>query len=253
VSTQTKKTALAVVAHPDDAEFLCAGALSLLHKRGWRIVMATMTPGDCGSMELDRVSISELRRREAAESAAILDAAYHCLECDDAFILYDRATILKATALIRETRPDIVFTMSPDDYMVDHEMTSKIVQTACFTASIKNIETPDILPTQHIPYLYYLDPIEGKDKYGNEVQPGTIIDITEEISRKVQMLACHASQRSWLQQQHGIDEYIIAMKDFSARRGELIAAEFAEGFRQHLGHAYPQDNILKQALGERAV
>jgi N-acetylglucosamine malate deacetylase 1 len=43
------KRALALVAHPDDAEFMCCGTLTLLHERGWEIHLATMTPGDCGS------------------------------------------------------------------------------------------------------------------------------------------------------------------------------------------------------------
>jgi hypothetical protein len=32
-------------------------------------------------------------------------------------------------------------------------------------------------------------------------------------------------------------------------RGKEINTDFAEGFRQHLGHGYPQDNILKETLG----
>ena len=34
-------TALAVLAHPDDAEFLCGGTLALLALRGWEIHVAT--------------------------------------------------------------------------------------------------------------------------------------------------------------------------------------------------------------------
>jgi len=42
------KTVLSFGAHPDDAEFFCVGTLALLHKKGWQIHTATMTPGDCG-------------------------------------------------------------------------------------------------------------------------------------------------------------------------------------------------------------
>ena len=43
---------LSVLAHPDDAEFLCAGTMArLVREYGWRAVIATMTPGDCGSAE----------------------------------------------------------------------------------------------------------------------------------------------------------------------------------------------------------
>ena len=39
------------------------------------------------------------------------------------------------------------------------------------------------------------------------------------------------------------------MKKLGRKRGAAIGAEFGEGFRQHLGHAYPQDNLLKAELG----
>jgi len=43
---------LSVLAHPDDAEFLCAGTMTrLVREQGWRAVIATMMPGDCGSAE----------------------------------------------------------------------------------------------------------------------------------------------------------------------------------------------------------
>jgi len=41
-----RKVALGIFAHPDDAEFLCTGTLSLLLKAGWSIHIATMAPGD---------------------------------------------------------------------------------------------------------------------------------------------------------------------------------------------------------------
>ena len=38
------KTVLGIFAHPDDAELMCVGTLSLLKKAGWDIHIATMTP-----------------------------------------------------------------------------------------------------------------------------------------------------------------------------------------------------------------
>jgi hypothetical protein len=65
------------------------------------------------------------------------------------------------------------------------------------------------------------------------------------------MLAAHASQREWLRAHHGIDEYILAMKRWGEHRGRRIGAAFGEGFRQHKGHAYPQDDLLGQLLNGR--
>jgi len=39
------------------------------------------------------------------------------------------------------------------------------------------------------------------------------------------------------------------MKSFAERNGKLIGKSYAEGYRQHLGFSYPQDNLLKTALG----
>jgi len=240
-------TALAIVAHPDDAELLCAGTLALLRDKGWRIEMATMTPGDGGTTTLSREEISIIRKAEAAKAAKLLNGNYHCMECEDIFVLYDKPTLLKVIELVRRVRPRLVFTMSPLCYMVDHEMTSKLVQTACFSAGVKNIETSSA-PFFYTPHLYYLDAMEGKDRLGQEVKPSMVIDITDKIDLKEEMLVCHASQREWLREHHGMDEYVIAMRSFSAKQGQLVGVPFGEGFRQHLGHAFPQDNLLANEL-----
>jgi len=247
-----RKKVLAIFAHPDDAELMCAGTLSLLKKQGWEIHIATMTPGDKGTAELSRKEISLIRKSEAQKAAELIEGTYHCLEFEDVYILYDRRTINKATALIRKIKPDIVFTASPDDYMVDHEMTSMIVQTACFACGIKNMEVNE-KSFEPVPYLYYCDAMEGKDKLGNPVHPAIYVNISEEITVKEKMLACHESQRGWLLEHHKVDEYILAMKRFAEIRGKEINTKYAEGFRQHLGHGYPQENILKEILGSLTV
>ena len=246
------KTVLGIFAHPDDAELMCVGTLSLLKKAGWEIHIATMTPGDKGSAELTREEISVIRRAEGAKAAERLGGTYHCLECDDVYIMYDRETINKATTLIRKVQPTIVITASPNCYMIDHETTSLVAQTACFGAGIKNMEAAGE-PYGMVPYLYYVDPMEGKDKFGVPVIPGFYVDITGEIGIKEETLACHASQRDWLRKHHKMDQYLIAMKQFAAHRGADIGVEYAEGFRQHLGHGYPQDNILKTVIGDLVV
>lgn len=247
-----RKTVLGIFAHPDDAEFSCAGTLALLSRSGWEIHIATMTPGDKGSAELNRKQISKIRKAEARVSARILQGNYHCLEMDDIYIFYDRNSINKTTSLIRKFRPSLVFTASPDDYMVDHEITSKIVQTACFCAGIKNMEIIG-KPFEPIPYLFYSDPMEAKNKMGSVVYPSFYVDITSVMDTKENMLACHKSQREWLLVHHKIDEYILSMKRFGKKRGAEINASYAEGFRQHLGHGYPQDNILKDLLGDFVI
>ena len=164
--------------------------------------------------------------------------------------MYDRPTLLKTIELVREVRPSLVFTTSPSDYMVDHEMASKLAQTACFACGVVNVETPGAEPFEPVPHLYYMDPPEQKDILGTEITPGIIVDITSVMETKEKMLCCHESQRHWLMTHHGMDEYVNIMKAGSHKRGQQINTPFAEGFRQHLGHAYPQGNILKAELGD---
>lgn len=244
---------LAIHAHPDDIEFQCAGTLALLKQRGCDIVLATMTPGDCGSAEMTPEEIASKRRAEATRAAELLDAEYICLEFRDLSICIDNESRRRVTEILRKTRPDLVLTAPPVDYMSDHEMTSRLVRDACFNAPIPNYVTQQwepAHPTGHIPHLYYVDPIEGIDYFGNPVQPGFRVDISTTFELKQQMLACHESQRNWLLKQHGIDEYLISCERWSARRGQELGTAYAEAFTQHLGHPYPGNNLLLELLGQ---
>jgi LmbE family N-acetylglucosaminyl deacetylase len=241
---------LAILAHPDDAEFLCAGTLlRLVREQGWQAHIATMTPGDCGSAHLPPEEISRIRRAEGAQAAAMLGGHYHCVEERDLLIFYNEPVLQRVTRLLREVRPTLVLTHSPADYMLDHEMTSTVVRAATFAAPIPNFLRDHQPALPAIPHLYYCDPIEGKDLLGREVTPSLYVDISQVIEDKAQLLACHASQRDWLLKHHGMDQYLQAMRDWAARRGHACGVAWAEGFRQHLGHSYPQDDLLKQAVG----
>jgi LmbE family N-acetylglucosaminyl deacetylase len=102
--------------------------------------------------------------------------------------------------------------------------------------------------TDSTPALYYADPVEGTDPLGQPVKPAFCVDIGDVIDRKVELVACHASQREWLRAHHGMDEYIVSMKAWAARRGTDCGCAFAEGFRQHLGHGYPALPVLQNML-----
>jgi LmbE family N-acetylglucosaminyl deacetylase len=132
-------------------------------------------------------------------------------------------------------------------------VTSAITRSACFAAPVPNFLAERGLgpPLEHIPHLYYCDPIEGKDALGHDVPPGFCIDISHVLDVKAELLSAHASQREWLLSHHGMDHYVQSMKNWNAHRGKQFGVPFAEGFRQHLGHSYPQDNLLGAILGER--
>ena len=251
--TPTHPRILAIHAHPDDVEILCAGTLALLKEKGCEIVIATMTAGDKGSAVMGQEEIAKVRRAEAKQAADMLGAEYMCLEFKDLCIDVCDANRKRVTECLRRARPDIVITAPPVDYMNDHEATSRLVRDSCFSASVPNYPTEQWDPapiTKNIPHLYYCDPIEGVDWFGNPVPYDFIVDVTKTFQLKIDMLACHESQRAWLREQHGMDEYLDSCQRWCGKRGELIGAKYGEGFRQHTGHPYPHDNLLEETLSK---
>ena len=126
--------------------------------------------------------------------------------------------------------------------------TSLLARSASFGYGIPNVSDVPRPPDAVVPHLYYCDPIEGIDPYGNAVEPTTVVDVSATYERKTAMLACHASQREWLRAHHGMDQYLEAMRRHATMRGERIGAAYAEAFVQHRGHAYPHDDLLASLL-----
>ena len=249
-------TILALGCHPDDLEFMCAGTLLHLAERGHTIHMATMCVGDLGSVEKGCIDIARIRLGECRRAAAILGAEFHCAMLKDVLLEDCNEHRAKAVAIVRRANPDLVFTMPPQDYMLDHEVTSRLVRNACFLAPIPNYAFGEAVTepvTDHIPALIYFDAFDGKDILGNPIKPHFYVNITDQIEKKKQMLGCHESQREWLRRQHGVDEYLNAMLRFGTTRGREAGVEYAEAFMQHLGHAYPQDNPLEEMLGDLLI
>ena len=247
-----RRVALSLLAHPDDAEFLCAGTMIRLADAGWSVHIASCTPGDCGTMTHDRWEISSIRTRENMASAAKIGATYHCLDERDGMVCYDKPTLQKAIDLFRRVAPSLVFTHAPKDYMMDHEMASLLARQASFMYGAPNVSSHPVLPGSGVPHLYYCDPIGMVDPMGNAVDPTTVIDVSQQLALKSDMLAAHASQREWLRAHHGMDEYIESMKRHGAERGKRIGAAAAEAFVQHRGHAYPHNDLLAELFGEGA-
>lgn len=248
---------LAIGAHPDDIEILCAGVLGLLKKAGCEIHIATMTRGDAGSMDLKPDEISAIRESEARASATLAGAAYRTLNFRDLSIYSDDQSNRRVTGMVRDVDPFLVITHPPHDYMVDHEATSHLVRNACFAATAPNYDCSQWSSKDRasaIPYLYYAHPIGGADIFGSPVPVGMYVDITDTSALKQKMLECHRSQREWLRRQHGLDDYVESMRNWDESLGRQATAiaghpvRFAEAFRQHLGHAYPQENALSELL-----
>lgn len=247
---------LAIHAHPDDVEILAGGTVALLARLSHTITIATFTAGDCGSHELPPAEIAAVRRGEAGRSAARIGAAYVCLGMGDLAIFSDDPSRRRVVEVLRETRPEVVLTSSPSDYLCDHEAASALVRDACFAAPAPNYHTGAqraAAPLEAIPHLYWMDPVGGEDREGRAVEPEFIVNVKDTFALKRAMLSEHASQREWLRHHHGTDDYLNAMERWTAERGRRAGFAYGEGFRQYRGHPYPRRPVLQELLGELAA
>jgi LmbE family N-acetylglucosaminyl deacetylase len=252
MSSETPARRLVVVmAHPDDAEIEVGGTLFHLKAQGWEVGIITMTAGDCGSTSLRSDEIARTRHREAQAAADFLGASYSCAGFMDVEVFTNAENMRKVVEVLRLMEPDVIVTHSPVDYMLDHEETSRLVRGAAFAVTIPNYQTRNGVPakiSRTKPALYYCDPQEGIDIFGKPVYPQFYVDISAQLSKKSEMLAFHASQREWLRAQHGMDEYLDQVTDWASKCGGQCGFRYAEGLRQHLGHGYPKEPVLQQAL-----
>jgi N-acetylglucosamine malate deacetylase 1 len=247
---------LAAMAHPDDAEILIGGTLFRLKSLGWEIGIATMTSGDCGSSTGASEEISRARLAEAKAAAHHLGAWYGCAGMMDVEIFANAENLRRVVELMRRFDPDVVIAHSPADYMVDHEEASRLARGACFALSMPLYQTRQIAPAAAIkstPALYYADPVEGVDAMGERVLPHFYVDITGTLENKLEMLSFHRSQRDWLRAHHGVDEYLEQARRWGALYGRESGCNYAEGLRQHLGHGYPRDPLLQNALSSKII
>lgn len=243
---------LAIHAHPDDLEILAGGTLAMLAAQGHSIRIVTMTPGDCGSREFSPDETAAVRRREASEAAALINAEYSCAEFRDLAVFNDDDARRRVTEILREAQPEIVITAPPLDYHCDHESTSLLVRDACFAAPAPNYKTRGSAKViEHIPHLYFTQPAGGVDRDDQPVVPDFVIDVATVFEKKRAMLARHESQRNWLRAHHGVDEYLDMMEHWTRECGKHAGLELGEGFRRYKGQPYPQTPVLEELLASR--
>lgn len=215
---------LAIGAHPDDLEVLCAGTLARYKEEGHQVTMCVATDGTAGHMVIKPPELAEIREQEARAAAAIIDADFIWLGFPDELIFNDRETRFAFVDAIRQARPDILITHAPDDYHPDHRVVSSLIFDASFMASLPNIETEH--PAHPVvPPLIYMDTVAGKGFH-----PTEYVDISEKMDIKRQMLGCHKSQLEWLKDHDHVD-VIEFMEVVAHARGFQCSVAFAEGFR----------------------
>ena len=216
---------LAIGAHPDDIEFLCAGTLALYAARGHRVSMAIATNGTVGSPTLSRAEIAAVRHAEQQASCAIIGAELIWMDFDDEWLFDDRPTRTVFLDAVRRAQPDVMFVHAPTDSHPDHRIAGRIAEDCRIPAAVRLVET--LLPhAPKIPHVFHMDTIGGI-----EFEPEAYVDISSVIETKRKMLACHASQDAWLQAIYDMPA-VTMLERASSQRGIVAGCRFAEGFRE---------------------
>ena len=245
--------ALAVMAHPDDIEFVAAGTLLLLRAAGWQTHYLNLSGGDCGSMTTGPEETRRIRGAEGRAAAAILGATFHESLASDLCILSEERLLRRLAAVVRRVGPRIVLTHAPADYMEDHMTTARLAVTAAFVRGMPNFATdPPLEPVPGDVTVYHAMPHGLCDGLRRPVEPDLFIDTTAVQAVKRQALAAHASQKAWLDATQGIDSYLDAGDDMARAVGRMSGRfEFAEGWRRHLhlGLSAGDDDPLAASLG----
>ena len=108
----------------------------MLREAGWEIHYLNLSSGNLGSLTRSPAQTARVRKREAQAAATRLDATWHPPICNDMQIFYDYGTLVRVCAVIREARPDVVLTHSPQDYMEDHMNTARLAVSAAFARGL---------------------------------------------------------------------------------------------------------------------
>ena len=246
------RRAFAVAAHPDDIEFHMAGTLILLGQAGYELHYLNIANGSCGTTQYSREEIIRIRRAEAMAAAASIGAIYHESLVDDLEIFYEKGLLARVSAVMREVAPEIVLTHSPADYMEDHQNACRLAVTAAFCRGMPNYPTdPPVAPVAGDVTVYHAQPHGNVDPLRQPVAPDFFVDIESVLEQKRAMLACHHSQKDWLDESQGMDSYLITMTELSREVGVLSGRlAFAEGWRRrlHLGFCAEDADPLADAL-----
>jgi N-acetylglucosamine malate deacetylase 1 len=252
-SQDGKPAAFAIAAHPDDIEFMMAGTLILLREAGWAIHYLNLANGSHGTANDNRAEIIARRRLEAQEACCRIGAHFHESLCDDLALEHTPAMVAQVLAIIRQVRPCILLTVSPQDYMEDHINASRVAVTAAFARGMPVYHShPPEPPFLGELTIYHALPYGLCDQLRRRIRPGQYVDVSPAMQLKREMLAAHTSQQEWLDLSQGLNSYLNNMVEQTREVGRMSGRfEYAEGWRRHLhlGFSAADQNPLSVALG----
>lgn len=174
---------LSIFSHPDDAELLAGGALVRSVDRGERVGILDLTRGEKGTR-----GTPELRDTEAGNAARTLGVDLRRnAELPDAGLDSSHENRRRLAGVLRELRPRVVVTHWLEGRHPDHRAAARLVLDAAFLAGLTNLDAPGerFRPEKVVHAIAFRE---------DAPPPSFVIDITEQVERKLQALACYQSQ-----------------------------------------------------------
>ena len=222
------KRAMAIYAHPDDAEFGLAGTAAKWAKAGVEFIYCMVTNGASGSQdpEMTRARLRDIRLAEQREAARILGVKEVVfLDFEDGY-LEPTIDVRRAVARqIRIHRPDVIFTMDPTmryggGYVnhPDHIAAAEVVMRSI---------NPDASTRQMLPELWqneHLEPHKPKALFLMAFgEPDVVVDVSDVVELKLEALRAHRSQIE--------PESLEFVKGWMREAGRKKRYAYAEGFK----------------------
>jgi LmbE family N-acetylglucosaminyl deacetylase len=183
-----------VVAHPDDAEFLCGGSIAKLCAEGWEVNYILTTSGDMGTRDdkMSRPALAAIREKEQVEAATVLGVKEVVfLRYPDGFYEDTAESRGKIVREVRRLKPDLVITWDPYRTSFthrDHRLTGQSTMDALYPLARNPLGYPEHL-------------LEGLEVHRvNEVwlagspDPDHYVDVTDQFDIRIKALRKHKSQ-----------------------------------------------------------
>lgn len=191
---------MVAMAHPDDAEFICAGTVARWASEGQEIIFVLGTSGDKGSEDPEMTGETLIATREAEQQLAcdvlgVSDVVF--LRMRDAELVPDLAMRRELTRVIRQYRPDAIICQDPtarwegSGYLQhpDHLAMGEATLAAVFPSARDRLTFPELIAEG-------LEPHKVSDVYIASSQHNCdyFVDITDHLETKLAALAEHRSQ-----------------------------------------------------------
>jgi len=223
------KTAMVIVAHPDDAEFLCGGTVAKLVDDGWTVHYMLTTSGDMGSKdpEMTREKLGSIREKEQRAACDVLGVGETIfLRYPDGFVEDTAEMRGRIVRELRRLKPHTVITWNPFRQTFthrDHRLTGQAAVDAVFPLARDPLAYPEQID-EGLEYHRVLELLLA----GAE-NPDHWVEIPEAaFKKKIAALKKHKSQLG----NAPIAEIRKRVKARMADAGKDQGYEMAESFRR---------------------